>query len=62
MKMNLDAIIDIEKILVDSYNIIANLIPLAGEVDYNYKVVSDENTYLLKICKPDVLEQKFNFK
>ncbi|MGK0315333.1 MAG: 4-aminobutyrate aminotransferase-like enzyme/Ser/Thr protein kinase RdoA (MazF antagonist) [Saprospiraceae bacterium] len=60
--MILDAMTDIENILLDNYNIIARVKRLAGEVDYNYKVDSDENTYLLKVCKPDVLEQEVQFQ
>ena len=56
--MILIAISDIEKILLDNYSIIAKIQPLAGEADYNYKIVSAENTYLLKICKPEILEEE----
>ena len=60
--MIIDTQTDIEKILVDKYNIKAIVNPLAGEVDYNFKVISDENTYLLKICRPDVNEQEVEFQ
>ncbi len=60
--MIIDTKTDIEKILLDNYNIIARVKPLAGEVDYNFKIISDENTYLLKICKPDVIEQEVKFQ
>ena len=60
--MILAAISDIEKILLDNYKIIATIKALAGEADYNYKVISDKTTYLLKICKPDVLEQEVQFQ
>ncbi|MFT4533949.1 MAG: 4-aminobutyrate aminotransferase-like enzyme/Ser/Thr protein kinase RdoA (MazF antagonist) [Saprospiraceae bacterium] len=60
--MILKAISDIEKILLDNYNVIAVIKQLAGEADYNYKVISDTTTYLLKICKSDVLEEEVQFQ
>ena len=60
--MILESITYIEKILLDNYNIIAKVKLLAGEVDYNFKVVTEDNIYLLKICKPDVFEQEVQFQ
>lgn len=53
---------DLIVLLREKYDIDGGLQRLAGEVDINYRVSTIDTTYLLKVCKPDVLVTEIEFQ
>ncbi len=60
--MNTYTLSNPNKIISDFYNLASESSSLDGETDYNFKISSGMETYLLKICKPEVPEEEVQFQ
>lgn len=46
----------------DLYQIKGEIIPLAGEIDFNFRIITEKESYLLKISRPNFDEQFLAFQ
>jgi len=53
---------EINRLLEDRYHISGDVKPLDGDVDYNFKIKTHDNTYLLKICRLGTKEDVVQFQ
>ncbi len=51
-----------EQIAFEFFNIKGNAIPLAGEIDFNFKITSPEKSYILKVSRPTTAIEYLTFQ
>lgn len=50
------------EIAQEHYHIKGEITPLPGELDFNFKIKTEEDSFLLKVSRPDVDEQEIDFQ
>ncbi len=51
-----------EQIAFEYFNIQGSAKPLAGEIDFNFKITSSEKSYILKVSRPDAALEYLTFQ